>query len=41
MNYDGLDFLPKELIDCKDHIKIAEKPDERDYFLKNIEKLWA
>ena len=38
-DYDGLDCLPKELNDCMDHIKIAEKLDERGYSLNEIEKV--
>ncbi len=38
-DYDGLDCLPKELNDCMDHIKIAEKLDERGYSQNDIEKI--
>ena len=38
-DYDGLDCLPKELNDCLDHIKIAEKLDERGYSQNDIEKI--
>lgn len=38
-DYDGLDCLPKEINDCRDHIKIAEKLDERGYSTKDIEKI--
>ena len=38
-DYDGLDCLPKELTDCCDHIKIAEKLEHRGYSEKEIEKV--
>ncbi len=38
-DYDGIDCLPRELIDCCDHIKIAEKLDHRGYSEKEIEKV--
>ena len=38
-DYDGLDCLPKELIDCRDHIKIIEKLDNRGYSQNEIEKI--
>tara|TARA_Y100000590_G_scaffold426297_1_gene535233 strand:- start:107 stop:1189 length:1083 start_codon:yes stop_codon:yes gene_type:complete len=38
-DYDGLDCLPKEINDCQDHIKIAEKLDERGYSQNDIEKI--
>jgi len=38
-DYDGLDCLPKGLIDCRDHIKIIQKLDSRGHSSKNIEKI--
>ena len=38
-DYDGLDCLPKELIDCCDHIKIAELLEQRGYSENDIEKV--
>ena len=38
-DYDGLDCLPKEIIDCRDHIKIAESLDKRGYATSDIEKV--
>ena len=38
-DYDGLDCLPKGLIDCRDHIKIIQKLDSRGYTSKDIEKI--
>ena len=38
-DYDGLDCLPKGLIDCRDHIKIIHKLDSRGYSSKDIEKI--
>ena len=38
-DYDGLDCLPKEMNDCKDHIKIIERLDSRGYKQNEIEKI--
>ena len=38
-DYDGLDCLPFEWIDCMDHIKIAEHLDQRGYSNQDIEKV--
>ena len=38
-DYDGLDCLPKEIKDCRDHIKIAEKLASRGYTQKEVEKV--
>ena len=38
-DYDGLDCLPKGWNDCLDHIKIAEKLENRGYNQEDIEKL--
>ena len=38
-DYDGLDCLPLDWIDCMDHIKIAESLDERGYSNQDIEKI--
>ncbi len=38
-DYDGLDCLPKEWKDCRDHIKIAEKLDSRGYNKEEIDKV--
>ena len=38
-DYDGLDCLPKEWNDCRDHIKIAERLENRGYNQEEIEKV--
>lgn len=38
-DYDGLDCLPRGWIDCMDHIKIAERLDNRGYSPQDIEKV--
>ena len=38
-DYDGLDCLPKEMTDCRDHIKILETLDQRGYSERDIEKV--
>ena len=38
-DYDGLDCLPKEMTDCRDHIKIIESLKQRRYSEKDIEKV--
>ena len=38
-DYDGLDCLPKEMTDCRDHTKIIEKLEQRGYSEKDIEKV--
>ena len=38
-DYDGLDCLPKEMTDCRDHIKILENLEKRGYSEKDIEKV--
>ena len=40
-DYDGLDCLPKEMTDCRDHIKIINSLEKREDILKEIlRKLW-
>ncbi len=38
-DYDGLDCLPKEMTDCRDHIKILKNLDQRGYSERDIEKV--
>ena len=38
-DYDGLDCLPKDWNDCRDHIKIAERLESRGYNQEEIEKV--
>ena len=38
-DYDGLDCLPKEMTDCRDHIKILENLALRGYSERDIEKV--
>ena len=38
-DYDGLDCLPKEMTDCRDHIKILESLAKRGYSEIDIEKV--
>ena len=38
-DYDGLDCLPKEMKDCRDHIKILESLEHRGYSERDIEKV--
>ena len=38
-DYDGLDCLPYGWMDCMDHMKIAERLDNRGYSLEDIEKV--
>ena len=38
-DYDGLDCLPRGWMDCMDHIKIAERLDDRGYSAQDIEKV--
>ena len=38
-DYDGLDCLPHGWMDCMDHMKIAERLDERGYSFQDIEKV--
>ena len=38
-DYDGLDSLPYEMNDCRDHIIIAEKLESRNYSHKDVEKV--
>ena len=38
-DYDGLDCLPKEMTDCRDHIKIINSLEQRGYSERDIEKI--
>jgi len=38
-DYDGLDCLPKEMTDCRDHIKIIESLQRRGYSQNDVEKI--
>ena len=38
-DYDGLDCLPKDWNDCRDHFKIAERLESRGYNQVEIEKV--
>ena len=38
-DYDGLDCLPKDMTDCRDHINILENLEKRGYSEKDIEKV--
>jgi membrane dipeptidase len=38
-DYDGLDCLPKEISDCRDHNLIVESLDRRGYKMNQIEKI--
>ena len=38
-DYDGLDCLPKEMTDCRDHIKIINSLEKRGYSERDIEKI--
>ena len=40
-DYDGLDCLPKEMIDCRDHIKIIDSLEQRGYSeIEILRKSW-
>ena len=38
-DYDGIDCLPKNFIDCRNHMRIAEELDKRKYNINDIEKI--